>query len=83
MNLVQLARKEYDAAGHSGMMAQIVGRCHVGESYRDVVRTAIQSLKDKEATFWQLPKVKRRYFLAAVIAEHASNRQLYRDVMGS
>lgn len=63
------------------MIRMIVGRCHVSESNRQVIRYVISRLKDREQTYWAMPRRYRREFLAICIKEHEENRQLYFDVM--
>ena len=63
------------------MIRMLVGRCHVGESNKRVIRYVISRLKDKETTFWSLSNAQRKGLMQACIKEHAENRQLYNDVM--
>lgn len=63
------------------IIRQIVGRCNVGMSNRQVIRYVISRLKHKESTFWALSKQDRRYMMETTIKEHKENRQLYHDVM--
>ncbi len=63
------------------MIRMLVGRCHVGESNKRVIRYVISRLKNKETTFWSLPKDQRKSLMQACVKEHAENRKLYNDVM--
>ena len=69
----------YDWKG-SPMIDQIVGRCHVHESNRSVVRYAVSRLK--KGAWEKLTPVSRLSFLRACIESHRDNRELYHDVMG-
>ena len=64
------------------MVSQIVGRCHVAESNRKVLRYFISRLKDGYQTWRALTRKQRRYWMRQVFAEHKANRDLYRDVWG-
>lgn len=63
------------------IIGQIVGRCSVGMSNREVIRYVISRLKHKEKTFWSMSKSQRRELMQLCIKEHSENRQLYVDVM--
>jgi hypothetical protein len=63
------------------LIRQIVGRCHVGESNRKVIRYVISCLKRKYKTWQATPKATRREAMHQIIAVHRENRQLYRAVM--
>ncbi len=63
------------------IIRQIVGRCNVGMTNKQVIRYVISRLKHKESTFWSMSKSDRRYLMETAIREHKENRQLYRDVM--
>lgn len=69
-------------AVHSPIVRQIVGRCHVGETYLEVLRHVLTKLKGGRKTWLLLPKLNRRHLIAAVIQHHRENRVLYRQVMG-
>lgn len=60
----------------------IVGRRHVGESNRRVIRYFISRLKAGYATWKGIPRAERRQWLRWVIEVHAENRGLYNYVMG-
>lgn len=63
------------------IIRNIVGRCHVGDSYLAVIRYAISRLKHKRRGFLALSKNQRRQFLKQVIRAHADNRRVYIAVM--
>ena len=63
------------------IIRQIVGRCNVGMTNKQVIRYVISRLKHKESTFWAMNKQDRKYLIQCAIKEHKENRQLYRDVM--
>jgi hypothetical protein len=65
----------------SGIVRQIVGRCHVSDSNTRVIRYVISRLKNKYQTFAAMPKEHRRNLMLQVITEHSDNRKLYRSVM--
>ena len=60
---------------------RIVGRCHVGQSNRAVIRYFISRLRHGYRTWAGIPRVERRQWLTWVIAAHAENRGLYQYVM--
>ena len=62
------------------IISQIVGRCHVAETNRQVIRYVISRLKAKEATYWAMPKDKRKELLQDIIEEHRDNISLYVDI---
>jgi len=64
------------------IVRQIVGRCHVGDSNRAVIRYFISRLRHGYATWASMPKAERRQWLGWIIETHRSNRALYRYVMG-
>ena len=63
------------------MIAWLVGKCHVGESYLDVLRFVISKLKGGKATYRGLPRKDRRALVKAVFKAHCENRELYGYVM--
>ena len=60
----------------------LVGRCHVGQSNRRVIRYFISRLKRGYQTWAQMPRDERKQWLRWVVAAHAENRGLYSYVMG-
>ena len=64
------------------MVTQIVGRCHVGQSNRSVIRYFVSRLKSGYATWRTLNRKDRKQWLLWIITEHAENRATYRYVMG-
>ena len=60
---------------------QIVGRCHVGDSHRKVIRYVISRLSNKHRGFRKMDRITRRFLLRAVIKSHDQNRAVYRDVV--
>jgi cytochrome c-type biogenesis protein CcmH/NrfF len=63
------------------IVSQIVDRCYVGQSNRQVIRYFISRLKHGYRTWAKMPRNERRQWLVWVIACHADNRKLYREVM--
>jgi hypothetical protein len=60
---------------------RIVGRCHVGQSDRQVIRYFISRLKRKYRTWVEMPAAERKRWLRWIIEAHAENRELYHVVM--
>jgi hypothetical protein len=63
------------------IVEMIVGRCHVGESNRAVIRYFVSRLKRGYKTWRKMPRPERKQWLTWVIRAHAANRELYRYVM--
>lgn len=63
------------------MVSQIVGRCHVGDSYLQVIRYAVSRFRDGRRAFLGMSRPDRRRFLEEVVAAHRENRDLYSHVM--
>jgi hypothetical protein len=63
------------------MVEMIVGRCHVGQSNRAVIRYFISRLKHGYRTWIALPKAERKQWLQWVIQAHQANGSLYTYVM--
>jgi hypothetical protein len=61
------------------IVEMIVGRCHVGESNRAVIRYFVSRLK--RGAWRKMPRAERKQWLTWVIRAHANNRALYRYVM--
>jgi hypothetical protein len=64
------------------MINQIVGRIHVGKSYRAVIYYVISRLKDGYKTFKAMPKSDRRVLMEIAIKRHSENRKVYCYVTG-
>ena len=62
-------------------LASIVGRCHVGESYTEVLRYVVSLLQDGTAGWRRMPRQQRRLAVAMIVYEHNANRELYTTVM--
>jgi hypothetical protein len=61
------------------MISQIVGRCHVGDSHRKVLRYFKSRLN---LNGWNtIERKERKRILRLVIVEHDANRALYAKVM--
>jgi hypothetical protein len=65
----------------SGMISNIVGRCHVGERYPRVLAYAVSCLRKGRKTWHAMPRESRRLFVREVIDCHRHNRLVYRAVM--
>lgn len=64
------------------IVRQIIDRdCHVGESYRRVIRHVVSKLRRGYKTFRELPEAERRLLMQQCIQQHRANRDLYRAVM--
>ena len=64
------------------IVKQIIDRdCHVGESYRTVIRHVVSKLRDGWKTFCAMPRPDRRLLMRQCIQQHRANRELYRAVM--
>lgn len=59
----------------------IVGRCHVGESHRHVIRFFVSRLKHGYTTWRGLSRLERKQYLAWIVEAHNANRALYSAVM--
>lgn len=57
------------------MIAMIVGRCHVGDSYLKVLRYVIS--RTKAGAFAKLPRKERRKLIREVFKQHKANRDLF------
>ena len=60
---------------------QIVERCHVGDTNREVIRYVISRIKGKYKTFRKLPREQRKQLLRDAVQCHRENRDLYCYVM--
>jgi hypothetical protein len=61
------------------MIARIVGRCHVGESFHAVARYLVSRM-NRDA--WRkLPRATKREVLASALRAHRENGDLYHAVM--
>lgn len=63
------------------LIGQIVGRCHVSDSDRRVIRYVIGRLRDGYGTFRAMSKGQRRRLLRESIRAHRKNQVLYAVVM--
>lgn len=63
------------------IIRQVVDRCHVGDTNREVIRYVISRFKRGYQTYRMIPKHTRRSILLAIIGIHRNNRQLYIHVM--
>ena len=61
------------------IVSQIVGRCHVGESNRAVIRYFVSRVK--RDAWRKMARKDRHMWLRWVIACHKANRSLYHAVM--
>jgi hypothetical protein len=61
------------------IVSQIVGRCHVGQSNRAVIRYFVSRLK--HGAWRKLSRDERKTWLGYVLRAHAENRTLYAAVM--
>lgn len=61
------------------MINQIVGRCHVGESYVSVIKYLVSRFK--KGAWRGLSRSERRRWMREAIACHKRNRRLYASVM--
>jgi hypothetical protein len=64
------------------VIRRIVDRCNVGMSNREVIRYVISRLRQGYKTWASLPRKDRRKIMQTCIAQHRSNRELYRTVVG-
>ena len=60
---------------------QCVGRLHVGESNRTVIRYVISRLVNKHRTFRAMSRSRRRAVMQQCVEAHRQNRELYGRVM--
>lgn len=61
------------------MIDQIVGRCHVGESYVSVIKYVVSRFRAGE---WRkLTRKERRRIMRRAMRIHRRNRELYASVM--
>jgi len=84
MSKVKKQSKQVKQASHDKhhpIICQIVGRCHVGESNRAVLKYVISRLDKKMKTWRGMPRDERRKLMVAVFECHLANFQLYSDVM--
>lgn len=65
------------------LVAQIVDRCHVSRSNRDVITEVVSRMRHGRRTFLAQPKASRRRIMMDAILRHQLNRGLYRDVRGA
>ena len=63
------------------IVTQIVDRCHVADSMRDVLRYVISRMKDGKRTWRGLSRHERRAIVSEMCKRHRANRDLYDYVM--
>ena len=64
------------------IVKQIIDRdCHVGESYRTVIRHVVSRLQEGWKTYRKMPRADRRELMQQCIHQHRANRELYIAVM--
>ena len=64
------------------IVRQIIDRdCHVGESYRTVIRHVVSKLRGGHNTFRGMPRADRCLLMQECIQQHRANRELYVAVM--
>ncbi len=64
------------------IVARIINRdCHVGSSYRSVIRHVVSKLRHGQETFRAMPREDRRMLMRQCIQQHRENRKLYQEVM--
>lgn len=64
------------------IVKQIIDRdCHVGESYRTVIRHVVSKLRGGWNSFRAMSRSDRRFLMRQCIQQHRANRELYRAVM--
>lgn len=56
----------------------IVDRCHVGDSYRNVMRYLVSRLMHKERSYREMPKKDRRTLWNMVCKQHDKNRNVFK-----
>ncbi len=68
-----------------GIIGMIVGRCHVGDSNRQVIRYLVIGRLEKKKVGWltwkNLPREHRKKLMRQAIDEHQRNRALYLQAM--
>ena len=64
------------------IVKQIIDRdCHVGESYRTVIRHVVSKLRGGHKTFRGMPRADRRLLMQQCVRQHRANREVYVAVM--
>ena len=63
------------------MIRMLVGRCHVGESNREVIRYVISRMQHGHLSYRSHYRCERHALLRSIIEIHAENRALYTAVM--
>jgi len=61
-------------------ISRIVARCHVSDSYRDVVRYFISRLKGRRQGWLKMDRETRREILRTISICHQTNTRLYEFV---
>tara|TARA_R110000824_G_scaffold44703_23_gene129917 strand:- start:882 stop:1088 length:207 start_codon:yes stop_codon:yes gene_type:complete len=63
------------------IIANIVGRRHVAESFPRVLRHVVSKLRGGIRSFRKMPRARRREIIKCVVDAHDANRYVYRHVM--
>ncbi len=63
------------------IVRQIVDRCHVGESCRQVISYVASRLNGGRKGFLKLKRSHRRLIMRDAIRVHTANHKMYRQVM--
>ncbi len=63
-----------------GIIKQIVNRCHVSDSHRQVIKYVISRLVERRATWESMTRQQRRRVMRDIIKVHDNNRELYNIV---
>lgn len=63
------------------MIKQVVDRCHVGDTNRQVIRFLISRLRNGYQTWIGMEREKRRLVMQECVRIHHENREVYRSVM--
>lgn len=71
----------YAAVVVCGLARQIMGRCHVGESFSRALRHFADATQGGYAAWRGRPREERREAIRQVCAAHARNRDEYAQVM--
>lgn len=62
------------------IITMIVDRCHLDDTFRQVIRSVVGSMREGHKTFRSLPKPDRRRLMEQAITRHRQNRFTYRMV---
>jgi hypothetical protein len=64
------------------IISMIVDRCHVADSYPQVLRYVISRMKRGKKQWREATREQRREVVRELVDTHKANRELYRMVMG-